>query len=214
MYSVSAFAEKKGISVGRVRQLVAAGEIPSERSGSSVLIPDAALSWRPRSRRPLGERMAGALLDTLIGKQPSVSDREMLRLRGQRQQLQSSESPAVLLSDLLASRGRREKFSAHPDDLDDLRKDDRVLLSGAHIPEFGLTSGSSVEGYVASDQFQAVKRDYLLRGDPGGNIVLRTSKQNPQHIVPLAAADLADWGAGRELREANRVLRNLLKDAK
>ncbi|WP_461639704.1 MerR family transcriptional regulator, partial [Leucobacter sp. BZR 635] len=159
MYSVADFASQKGISVSRVRQLVAAGDIPSERVGNLVVIPARAAGWRPRSRRPLSDRMAAALLDALSGSLPEVSPKELSRVRAHLVLMHSSPHPAVVLSDLLASRSRRQSFSAHPDDLKDLKSDKRLKLSGASLPEFQLSPGSSLDAYVAPVDIEGVVRE-------------------------------------------------------
>ncbi|WP_176783284.1 hypothetical protein [Leucobacter chromiiresistens] len=213
MQRVSEFARAKGISRGRAYRLVRSGALPArELSDGSIILEDSALAWQPRRARPLSSRMAWLLLRMLDGEAPAgVRDAERSRLKGHVQGLRESEAPAQLLAQKVSARAHLRAFFAHPEDAGDLRRDDRIALSGVGAPGSGMMAGDVVEGYVDPSVIEQVKSDYLLHEQADGNVRLRVADVHSPGKAALAA-DLADWGRAREMREADRLIRALLQE--
>lgn len=214
MRRVSEFARLKGISRARAYQLVHSGALPcvTLRDGT-ILLEESAMLWEPRRSRPLSERMAWLLLHELAG-QPlpwrRTSERE--RVRQHIRSVSQTSDPARRLAELVSSRAVLHRFTASPDDLSDLRADERFTLSGVGAPGSGMMAGGVAEGYVRPEHLAGVKGDYLLADSPDANVLLRVSEHAT--ILPsVIAADLADWGQAREVREANTIIRRLLSPA-
>ncbi|QIM15401.1 hypothetical protein G7067_01660 [Leucobacter insecticola] len=211
MKRVSEFAKAKGISRGRAYQLVRSGALHAEVLGDgSLILDDTAMAWRPRKGRPLSEAMAWHLLAALdSAEQEGLRDAERARIRRHLSEIKKAEHPAQELAEKVSARAELREFAAHLDDVVDLRADPRVLVSGVGAAGSGMVAGDIVEGYVAPNVVDSVIRDYILKERRGGNVRLRVGRA-PQMGRAAVAADLADWGRVRELREADRIVRELL----
>ncbi|WP_336653000.1 MULTISPECIES: hypothetical protein [unclassified Leucobacter] len=213
MKRVSAFAKEKGISRGRAYALVRSGAIPAEvLDGGAIMLDDMAMAWQPRAARPLSERMAWFLLAALEGRRAEgARDAERARIRKHLAELQAAPESARLLAGKVAARAALREFSAHKADVADLRADPRLRLSGVGAPGSGMVADDVVEGYVCADVLDGLVNDYLLQEGRGNNVRLRVDTDHEVGKAALAA-DLADWGRARELREANRILHELLQE--
>lgn len=213
MRRVSEFAKVKGISRGRAYRLVHSGALPArELSDGSIILEESSLAWQPRRARPLSSRMAWLLLRMLDGEAPvGVRDAERSRLKGHIQELRDSKAPAQMLAQKVSARARLYVFFAHPEDTVDLRGDERIALSGVGAPGSGMMAGEVVEGYVGPSVIEQVKSDYLLHEQADGNVRLRVADIYSAGKAALAA-DLADWGRAREMREADRLIFELLQE--
>ena len=213
MQRVSEFAKAKGISRGRAYALVRSGALPAqELSDGSIILDDAAMAWQPRKARPLSERMAWLLLAALEGAWPEgVRDAERARIRAHLAALREAADPARELAAKVSARAHLMEYSAHSADLADLRVDPRLRVSGVGAPSSRMMAGDAVEGYVSPDALEGVVGDYLLQERAGGNVRLRVSADREPGKAAIAA-DLADWGRARELREANRIVHELLQE--
>lgn len=211
MLTVAEFAERKEIGVQRVHQLLDEGLLPHKKYGNRVLIYGEALKWRPRRSRPLAERMREALAAELCGVRQSepLSGNEQFRLRKHLTRLEH-DNGAQLFADLFAGRGRLHRYRVHPEDIRDLREDERILLSGISHGDSNLAAEDFVEGYVRQENLNGLMRNYLLEADPVGQVKLRIGEVLPELLSAYSVADLADWESPRELREAERVLSKLL----
>lgn len=122
---------------------------------------------------------------------------------------------AANLRSLLRGRADRRSFRASNRDLEDLRADDRVQLSGVSLPESGISAGDVIEGYVASSQLEALVADFLLSEarDDDANVVLHVvPPQDSSQCMGLAqswmilAADLAEHHRPREVARAAEIV--------
>lgn len=215
MRRVSEFAKLKGISRARAYQLVQSGAVPSKvLSDGTILLEESALLWEPRYGRPLSERMAWLLLHELADEPISqCSSSERARARQHIREIAKMREPARALAERVSRRGVLHRVAASPDDLADLREDDRIALSGVGALGSGMAAGGVIEGYVRPEHLQDVKGDYLLSDDPDGNVLLRVS-EHAKILPSVIAADLADWGRAREVREANAIISRLLVSAR
>ncbi|MEV8339405.1 hypothetical protein [Leucobacter sp. NPDC077196] len=110
---------------------------------------------------------------------------------------------------LLALGGAFAYDQAHLDDVADLRADPRVTISGVGAAGSGMSAEDVVEGYVEPTAVDKLVRDYVLKERRDGNVRFRIG-QVRQIGKAAIAAELADWGRVRELREADRLIRELL----
>lgn len=213
MRRVSEFARLKGISRSRAYALAHSGALPSQiLSDGTILLEESALLWEPRVSRPLSERMAWALLNELSGEPTNdLRDAERARVRQHVQDIAESEKPAIALASKVSRRSVPIRFRISADDIADLRADGRVALSGVGAPGSGMVAGDQLEGYVRPEHISDLQGDYLLSKDPEGSVLLRVTERG-QVLESVIAADLADRGQAREVREANAILGRLLKD--
>lgn len=213
MQRVSEFAKAKGISRGRAYRLARSGVLPvRELNDGSIILEDAAMAWQPRHARPLSPRMAWLLLRMLDGEIPAeVRDAERSRLKGHVKGVREAENPAHVLAQKVSARAQLHVFFAHPEDAAEMRDDERIALSGVGAPGSGMMAGDVVEGYVAPSVIEKVKRDFLLHEQADGNVRLRVAEVREPGKAAIAA-DLADWGRAREMREANRIIHELLQE--
>ncbi len=156
--------------------------------------------------------MAWLLLRMLDGEAPvGVRDAERSRLKRHIQGLRETEVPAQMLAQKVSARAHLQTFFAHPEDAVNLRGDERIALSGVGAPGSGMMAVDVVEGYVGPSVIEQVKSDYLLHEQADGNVRLRVADVDSPGKAALAA-DLADWGRAREMREADRLIRELLQE--
>lgn len=206
--SVAEAARLMGVSVGRARRLAAEGRIRARLVGGRWLVDAASLPSAPRRSRPMSPRMAWALVLQSGGHRPDwVEPREAYRLRRALERLAGDDAPELLLRSWLAARGDRRRLSAP--DVQVLRADARVVLSGLSDERAGLSAAGDVEGYVLADNADALIRDHLLiDAGPSADVVLHVSPLLPEVPVPLllVAADLADHDGPRELARARELI--------
>lgn len=210
MRSVSEFAELKGISKERVYALIRSGQIPYRKVGNSLLVEPEALAWSPRVSRPLSPRMASSLVHHLEGIEGAeLRPSERARIKEYAKRIFDSSNPAELLNAYLDKRAVRHSFSVSVDDLSDLRRDPRVLLSGVSAPLSRMSAPDVVEGVVSGEDLPLLVQEYLLRDAVKGNVVLRVPLGEVRVGPVFIAADLADWNRPRERRQAQEIVRDL-----
>jgi excisionase family DNA binding protein len=214
MFSVSAAADRSGLSVQRLRALIASGQLPAERVGHQWAIDEADLArHEPRLGRPLSPRSCWALLDLADGDErhleaPSTSERARARRRLELLQ-GSGDAPRVLRS-WLSARARRHVYRASPHDIGDLRSDSRLLISGVSHPESGISGAALAEGYLVEADVGDLVRDYLLveASNQQGNVVLHVPSRPVSQVSQLLlAADLAEHRRPREDARAAELVR-------
>ncbi len=135
------------------------------------------------------------------------------RFRQLASRLGESERPERLLADWFAVRAPKHSYRADPADLSELRRDDRLTLTGVSHPSSTLQSGHEVDAYVGPDDLPNLVNEWLLVDDASHrpNVTLRALPGRPS-TVPLAmvAADLADHYGTRETAAARTLIRSLL----
>jgi excisionase family DNA binding protein len=65
---VKEVATQLGVTEARVRQLIAAGDMPARQVSGRWLVPEGAVPRSLRVSRPMSERMAWAFIDLLSGR--------------------------------------------------------------------------------------------------------------------------------------------------
>lgn len=172
--SVAEAAKLLGVHPQRVHQRIRDGSLPAQRIGNQWTIEESDLALvrhRKAAGRPLSARSAWALVAVASGDEnaiallsPSVRSRARARLRAL-MSLRSAndlDDAAASLAVALGHRARREPFVASIRDLPDLRRDDRVRLSGVSIPGANIAAGALVEGYVRASDLDGLVDEYLL----------------------------------------------------
>ena len=159
--------------------------------------------------RGLGLGVTAALLDAGYAVRASGRRPDML------ERLRSSSRPEELLAAWFAKRAERCSYNAQPADLDDLRRDPRVRLSGVSHEASGLLAGREVEGYVSRAQLDGLVREFLLTPAPvgKGNVLLHVAEDEGDVPVLLVAADLAEHSGVRERQAARALLADRLRGA-
>lgn len=231
--SVAEGAEMLGVHPQRLHQRIRQGSLAAEKIGNQWVVERdelRRLKHHSGPGRPLSAKSAWDLLAVAAGDEassglsPSARSRARSRLRNLLVQASSAEleEVAARIAKALRNRAERALFAASPRDLPDLREDNRVHLSGVSLHESGVSFGDVAEGYVSSDDLNALVDDYLLSPAPRSraNVILHvvsSQAENPLHEAlddvarsPLAlAADLAEHDGIREKSQAIRCVAEL-----
>lgn len=185
---------------------VAADSVPAAAGPAAparVEVAPAPSSLAPPERSRARARLREFLSEALPS--PGQSDDEL-----------AAANLAASLRSLLRSRGQRHLFRSSPRDLDDLRSDGRLRLSGISLPDSGIASGDIVEGYVADHDLEGLVGGFLLSEARHGdaNVVLHVvdpaivsaGDLEPENWL-LLAADLAEHHQPREVARAAQIVR-------
>lgn len=231
--SVAEAAEMLGVHSQRVHQRIREGSLAAEKIGNQWVVERDELR-RIRHHagpgRPLSPKSAWDLLAVAASDEassalsPSARSRARSRLRNLLVRASSAELEEVAAHIVKALRNRAERalFVASPRDLPDLREDNRLHLSGVSLHESGISSGDVAEGYVSSDDLNALVDDYLLSpaARSRANVILHVVPSQAGSPLqealddvarsPLAlAADLAEHDGIREKSQAIRCVADL-----
>lgn len=222
--SVSEAAQRLGVSVRRVQERIQDGSLAAEKVGGRWLVSDVdvlELRHRKRPGRPLSERSAWALLAAASDGRllheyfaPPERSRARARLRALRSAaaLADLDEITVLLGHALRHRAERRLFVASSRDLDGVRGDSRVTVSGLDHPGSSLSAADVAEGYVRAEDLPEIVDVHLLSpaSRSRANVVLHvlSSAAGPyatERVMEsdlLHAADLAEYSGVRERHEA------------
>lgn len=224
--SVRQAAERLGVSDGRVRQRIKAGEIRAEKIGGRWLVDLSAREPRPSRGRPVDPRSVWASLieldvDPIIDDLSSRDAEPMFdqvsevsaasRWRAQvRLRSALREHDFGQLIAWLRWRGERREYVAAPADLDALRGDPAIVLSGLSVAESGMQDVALVEGYVAGHDVEPLAARHWLEEPRGGeraNVIIHAVPERPLRLSRLLlAADLAEHAGPRELQRAHELI--------
>jgi len=233
LVSVGEAAAMLGVHPQRVHQRIREGSLPAEKVGHQWAVEKDDLRrimnhtgpGRPFSSKSSWDLLAVAASDQAASElSPSARSRARSRLRNLL--IHASSAPlddaAAQLAHALRNRAERTLFLASPRDLPDVRHDERVHLSGVSLPESHMSAVAVAEGYVSSDDLDALVDDYLLSPAPRSraNVILHvvtSGTENPAIAAlddvarsPLVlAADLAEHDGVREKSEAIRSVADL-----
>ena len=226
--SVAEAAQRLGVSVPRIHQRIADGSLSAERIGSQWAVDERSLlhvQERSKAGRPYSLRSAWAVIaaseddrDRVGVSGPAVSARARMQLK---RLLEPAAEPVadeqvvrqrvVSLRSVLRNRAGRRLLRAAPDDLADLRADERWKM----IVDLGASgiASAGVEGYLGESDVHAVLKDYLLvAADRDANVVLHVISDG-QYPYPDSrlrlAADLAEHRGPREEARAAELLHEL-----
>ena len=208
---VGDIAEAFQISPRRVRSLIAQGDIPAKKESGRWDIDAANLNrFRPIAR-PMSNRIGLALAQIFDAESDEIRADERYRLRRKLEKLPESGEPARLVASWLQNRGDRIRFWC--DDPSRLRNDSRIVLSGVCDPRASLTMSNFIEGYVSQDNLQDIEIEYALfnasKIRKPANVILHIADLEKVYTLYLVA-DLAEYGEGRELDVANRIVEGRL----
>jgi excisionase family DNA binding protein len=247
LLSLPEAARRLGVNESRVRQRITAGSLRAEKVGGRWLLDDADLT--DASERPVGRPLSAHSAWALVAVAEALADpnhaasravdlmaapvarsRARARLRNYCERavrsLAADNEAGVAqgareLRHLLRNRAERALYSASPVDLDDLRADDRLSLSGLSHPEAGIASGGVVEGYLRRHHLGPLVEDYLLVGaakESEANVFLHVvDEDDPERWASLheafgnwlvLAADLAEHRRPREEARALELVRD------
>jgi excisionase family DNA binding protein len=213
-----------GLSPGRVRALVAQGQLSASKLGGRWLVERAAVDARKRQEvsegRPFAPHNAWALLllasdESVEGIDPSVRSRLRRALR-----LEGLEK----LGPRLFRRAEIRFLDAHPGEIGHLLEDPELVRSGVSAAaEHGLdlVSGQEADGYLRAGALERFASSHALSpAGPGGNVRLRLVPGESwrflagRPVAPLAAValDLSEDPDPRSARAGHKTLRDLDRD--
>ncbi len=219
--TTEAAAERLGVSQRQVQRLIAAGELPAQRTAGDAWLVDAlALNALSRSRpsrgRPWTADTAWAALWWLSGLDAAwLGARTRARLR----ERLSDVNSAVLL---VACRRRAVTYHYRASDSFIEALGESVVRSGtsaATATDFGLSAnGARVDGYCARATMHDLVARFHLTPDSRGNVTLRAIDAPPAGVLDrtamptaVVALDLAESFEVRERSAGLRVLEGLLR---
>jgi len=208
-FSVSEYAEARGISRQRALALINSGQVRAKRIGRSWVIDQLEVNQRPAISRPLSPKMARLLIAAMSSEQVQLDAQERYFLDRYIERLRNEASPLSLLHSWLRSRQVRVvDVAANPVDIAEISSDDRVVASGISDARGGLSAVRELEGYVAASALEGFLRDNLLLESDAPNIRLHVVEQLPAAPISLGfvIADLIDWNRPREDGRALELL--------
>ncbi|MDO3129650.1 helix-turn-helix domain-containing protein [Mycobacteroides abscessus subsp. bolletii] len=218
--SSSEVAQALGVSERRVRAMVADGQLPAQRMFGRWAVPASAVAaHKPASAgRPLSSSSAWSVLGHLVAGQPLPP-----RLNHRVGALRNDDDPLPRVRGWMARRGEPVPVWAFGPVLEELRDDDRVVVSGDRAVS-DLESDGPLRMYAASDDVDDLLADYKLRevhGDRLPNAVIWAvpdlkdvprDEADPHHAAPVVAAlDLLDEGDPRAESAALGIIRDALE---
>lgn len=209
---VGEVARHLGLSEQEVRRRLNNGSLRGEKFGGVWLVDPSSIPSAPRSRgRPLSRESAWALASMASGLPLDHLDPvHRHRSRKRWEALVGSTNPIPLIRSWLRSRADNLRLSGV--DVDQVRDDPRIYLSGVSHPSAGISAPDIVEGYVLRSDVDQLRNDHLLA--PGGrvNVVLSVVDDLPAQLPWLmVVADLADGGP-RELQQAEILVAKMIKE--
>lgn len=211
---VSEAAQRLGVSRQRVLQMIAEQRLPAQRVGQSWAINEADIARRRVPvGRPLSVDMARGFLDLAAGIRPDLIARDISRLRVNMARLvrevKSDGDPAGLLRSWLPRRAIRRDMSVAEADLPEVLADDRFIISGISDKRAGMSSPRMGEGYVDEQVARKFLDDhFVVEADDRAraNLIVHVAAVVPPISPVVITADLSDYRAGREDRQAQMVL--------
>ncbi len=210
---VSQYAKQMNISRGRVLQLIYAGDVQARKIAGRWIINQSELGRHPKISRPLSPRMANAFLEILSKQEISIKldPSERSRLSKKIKELKEHDDPALLLSSWLKKRGDFVALSANKNDLEKIRKQSEILLSGVSAFGSELSDVDKIEGYISKKDFSKIVRKYLLVKSDNPNVFLRQIEVSVrEELVPgLTLSDLSDKYGPRERILVKNLISNL-----
>lgn len=209
--TVADAADQLGVSLQRVRALLAVGDLTGERVGRVWLIdPNSLANYRhvrqPGAGRALAPATAWAALLTSFAADTTdelvnafqIVDERRVRLRALR------ERDADDWRWLARRRATVHRFDTRPAYLSRIATDPDVSPAGlaASTPR-GLASGAETfDAYVDSATAERLAAEYRLRADGAGNLTLRTiSVSSPAQLAAIRRQPLPELAIAVDLLE-------------
>ena len=213
--SVPEAASRLGVTAGRVRTLIASGELIARHFGRVLLIDAASVDRRAQlgtldGRRFSPQRAWGLLflLDGLDAPWLDPVSRAKLRNFITRHDLAS-------LRPRLVTRAHRRRFRAHPSDLASIRREPGLMRTGISAARdvcLDLMPADEFDAYVTRERLDTLVDKYKLLEGQQPNLMLRTTPAltpdwpaRPFAPASVVAIDLADDADPRS-QEAARQL--------
>lgn len=211
--SVAEYARRRGVSRQRALSMINSGQINAKRIGRSWVVNHSEINQRAALGRPLGNRMARILVDTVSGNSLDLLEpQDRFFAAKYLQRLSSADNPAALLHSWMKSRQLRVvNLSANPADLGEIARDERIVASGISDERSGMSSARELEGYVAVSSLESFRRENLLVASDSPNVRLHVVENLPSRPIALGLmlADLADWNRPREDGRIIELLRGV-----
>lgn len=219
MMAVAEAANELGVSDRRIRQMLADGRIPGERTGRSWVLEEQAVQEFAKSRsgagRPWKPSSAWDVLALANGNR--VPESPIDRHRAQ----QRLELGIGSILGQLANRAERHWFYAHPSVLEAILEHPGFVSSGisALAPNhIDLVVADQIEGYVPESELAGLIDQFALDSESERpNVLLRVANDNCWPFAPLqchaptpvVAIDLLDSTDERSRRAGKDLLNRL-----
>lgn len=206
------YAARHGISLRRVQDAAARGAISARRVSGRWLIDDTTRHI-DRPGRPLSDRSVRALQGCLSG-QPTWSAglSASERARTEERVVALRALPAAWEQLVLWTRSVHRppmEFDVARPDLEDLRRDPRLVAAGISDPRVGISDAGLVEAHVLRADLDDVRTEYLLVPPSGlANVVLHVDDDPVSEPLPLGVllTELAHHDGARERAKVSELL--------
>jgi len=215
--SVPEAAARMGVTAGRVRTLVASGELTARRLGRVLLVEAASVDRRVQlgtldGRRFSPQRAWGLLflIDGLDAPWLDPVSRAKLRNFIAHHDLAS-------LRPRLVTRAQRCQFRAHPSDLGPIQREPGLMRTGTSAARdvgLDLMPADEFDAYLTRDRLDALVDKYKLLESQQPNLTLRSTPAltpdwpvRPVAPASVVAIDLADDIDPRAQEAATRLFK-------
>jgi excisionase family DNA binding protein len=231
LFSTREVAERLGLSERRIRALVERGDLDAVRAGRTFLIQPESVARHqaigPVRTRSLSPRMSWAALLSDIGTTDIERVSKGLKLsyseRGRLMDLQ--RRAASDWTWLARRRAHTRRYAVRTAYLADLINADGVLISGISALERHsadlTTRADTGEVYAEAPLVEALTREYALRSDATGNLIVhvlpsidavaRLLQERTTMTSATVAVDLLETGESRARRAGLKLLDQILK---
>jgi excisionase family DNA binding protein len=215
--SVPQAAARLGVTAGRVRQLVASGELTAGRVGRVLLVDTASVDQRAQlgtlDGRRFSPQRAWGLLFLIDGLDtPWLDPVSRAKLRHF-----IAHHDLAPLRPRLVTRAQRRQFRAHPSDLGPIQREPGLMRTGVSAASdigLDLMSPDEFDAYLTKQRLDALIDKYKLLEGQQPNLTLRMTPaltpdwpERPSAPASVVAIDLADDLDPRSQEAAQHLLK-------
>ncbi len=211
--SIPEAAEVLGLHPGRVRRLVAAGELAGQKIGGRWLVDDQAVRRRCDTDRPAGRPLSfraawGMLWAADRRALPWLAAREQSRARAR-----ARDWPIEAWPWACRRRASTLRLLGHPSVIERVANDPRAVRSGttARGLAIDLVAPSEAEVYLQAHDLASFTADYALAPSDRANVIVRTPPTDlwlfdtADAPWPVVVVDLLNAGDERSVRAAHEL---------
>jgi hypothetical protein len=189
----SQYARDNGVSVARVHQLIARGQLSAERIGHRWSVNEARVRFVPVAR-PLTESKAWILIQSLSGDPIPTADRTVrFRIKEMMRRLETDTNASTLLRSWVAERAVDHHFAISYRAMRVIRVDNRLKRKFHYFAGDRRDGGQDITGYANRADFAAMARDLTPIADSRVNLTIRVTESDwPKQTRSRAVLDVID----------------------
>jgi excisionase family DNA binding protein len=217
-------AERLGVSAHEVRRLVASGDLAATRAGRTILVDDAAVRARLRSRTGRGRALAPATAWAALLEASGERAAWLERSTKSRLRRWLRERDPELIAVACRRRAERRELNVLPT-YDDAVMSARGVVTGGISAADQLASQISDVGAGTSEMYcsrhtlDALTRDFGLTGTGRPNLIVRIPTFDDASVlgrpvmpVAVVAVDMSESADARTRRAGLDILTKAIRD--